>query len=246
MNKFFAKLVTYIGAYLTTFIFLELTFFLVLLIADDDKFTALEVLETAFKSSFALTLISYFIFSYIMHHTIAESSYTKIMMFCKHFEKNNFWRDNNMSGHWWDLHDTVSNFNYLNKMKYYTAPYTYVMNQGKELVYDTTFILWHMHKEIDILNALSEIKDIKKRSNRPIDLYDNCLFERKLVVKNRWELFLKNLDKDSFEYSHLLKRYNQKFKVKEDKKIEQKPQITETKVKPSLDHINQDLMKQEL
>lgn len=245
MSKFLNILITYIGAYISTFLSILLLITIALFIIGDHPFSILDVLESSLKLSFGATFITYFIFSFCMKSYLASSSYSYITMYCKHFENYSFWNSGDRSQHWWDLHKLVNKFNKLSEIKYYTAPYTYHMNNKNTLIQDTAFILWHMRKEVDILNALQYIDGIGKGSGRVRILYDNNFFEKDIIVKNRWEEFLKYLDKNSPEYTQLLKRYNEKFKSKEVVN-EQQIEFTDNKVKTNLDHINQDLMKEEL
>lgn len=166
----------------------------------------------------------------------------KLVLSSTYFENNeyDFYQYNDNSGHWWNLHEFVSKFNKLNKLKFYTAPYTHFMNERDLLTTDTAQVIKHMFKEVNYLNALN-IKSFPKAGSIP--LYDNTIFERKEIIKRRWELFLTKLSATSEEYAELRLKYDNKFGISIKGPIAEIiiPDMSKEN-KKSVDHLNQDLM----
>lgn len=144
-----------------------------------------------------------------------------------------YYTEGNGGNHWKNIHGLCKLCGvHVKQWKYYTAPYTHVVNQYQQLYTDTRYALPRIVAERKFLF-------IKFKDDIPNFVFSNDRVEPDEVTKARWDMYKKYIRKDNYEYlyNEITIMYNERFL----NIIPPLPSSTPPPI-PKRDHINFDLL----
>lgn len=144
-----------------------------------------------------------------------------------------YYSEGNDGNHWKKIYKLCKMCGvHVKQWKYYTAPYTYIVNQHQQLYTDTKYALPRIVAERKFLF-------IKFKDDIPNFIFSNDRVEPDEVTKARWDMYRKYIRKEKYEYlyNEITIMYNERFL----NTVPPLPSSTPPPL-PKRDHINFDLL----